>query len=143
MRTSLFGATIQVLVPNCFIPVPGLFIHIDFNEINFDDLNFSILMTLILMTSISMTSTLMTTIDEINCDEINFDDINLVKMMKSILTNQPTIAKLVLRAGKGVIQTGYMSYSSNYLTSNPNISFTKHFPFLPGIPKTGNGIIKN
>ena len=94
-------------------------------------------MTLILMTSISMTSTLMTTIDEINCDEINFDDINLVKMMKSILTNQPTIAKLVLRAGKGVIQTGYMSYSSN-----PNISFTKHFPFLPGIPKTGNGIIQ-
>ena len=31
----------------------------------------------------------------------------------------------------------YFSYS---LTSNPKTSFTKHFLFLPGISKTGNGI---
>ena len=40
MKTSLFEAKKQVLVPNHFLPVPDIFIDINCDEINFDDFNF-------------------------------------------------------------------------------------------------------
>ena len=54
MKTFQFGAIKLVLVPNDSIPLPGLFIHINFNDIKFDELNF----------------------DEFNFDVVNFGRIN-------------------------------------------------------------------
>ena len=59
MKTSQFGATKQVLVPNDINPVPGLFIHINFNDIKFDDFNFDYF-----------------DFDDFNFDDFDFDDFN-------------------------------------------------------------------
>ena len=50
MKTTQFGATKQVFLPYNIIPVPGLFIQINFDDIKFEDFNFD------------------------DLDELNFDD---------------------------------------------------------------------
>ena len=62
MKTSLFEAKKQVLVPNQFLPVPDIFIHINFDEINFDDFNF----------------------DDFNLDDFDFDDFDFDDLIEII-----------------------------------------------------------